>query len=488
MKYPRLESVWELEIDTTGEEIQTNGIFSYMLSDEVLGNVFDGLSVNAADLDIRYMVAHSGHKIVGPLVRKFLDENGEITDTGKEIIAKMIYRTNFDRWYKLVQTMLFDYDPITNYDMVEKLRDDITQTEYHKRTTHTYQNVKDEIVGSENRTLSEGSKQHTYNNVKDEIKGSENRTLSDGTKEHTYNNVKDEIVGSENRTLSDGTKTHTYNNVKDEISGSENRALSDGTKTHTYTNVKDAISGKEKRTTDIGTITESKAGDATKGEERERQIAGFNSQTYVNSNKETVVRPGGDYEVTRSQGTGNAGTDTLEYINRENTRTGSEQDAQSVDGKDNLTYNNRYNQRTGNETDAQSVDGKDNLTYQGRYNQRTGSEEEEQTVDGKDNLTYQDRYNQRSGSETDAQTVDGKDNLTYQGRYNQRTGAEIVEEENINNTPDKVSKKYDLTRKGNIGVMTTQQMIEQERNIYIWNLFTEVVFPDIDKVLVLNVY
>lgn len=44
-----------------------------------------------------------------------------------------------------------------------------------------------------------------------------------------------------------------------------------------------------------------------------------------------------------------------------------------------------------------------------------------------------------------------------------------------------------LTRSGNIGVTTSQQMIESERSLWRWNFFS-VVFSDIDSVLCLDVY
>lgn len=46
----------------------------------------------------------------------------------------------------------------------------------------------------------------------------------------------------------------------------------------------------------------------------------------------------------------------------------------------------------------------------------------------------------------------------------------------------------DLTRSGNIGVTTSQQMLESERNLWLWNFFYEVVFPNIDKVLTIALY
>lgn len=45
----------------------------------------------------------------------------------------------------------------------------------------------------------------------------------------------------------------------------------------------------------------------------------------------------------------------------------------------------------------------------------------------------------------------------------------------------------ELNRSGNIGVTTSQQMIESERELYLWKFF-DVVFADIDKILTLKVY
>lgn len=44
-----------------------------------------------------------------------------------------------------------------------------------------------------------------------------------------------------------------------------------------------------------------------------------------------------------------------------------------------------------------------------------------------------------------------------------------------------------LTRSGNIGVTTSQQMIESERTLWDWYFF-DVVFRDIDKMLTLSIY
>ena len=53
---------------------------------------------------------------------------------------------------------------------------------------------------------------------------------------------------------------------------------------------------------------------------------------------------------------------------------------------------------------------------------------------------------------------------------------------------DTHTRNYTLTRSGNIGVTTSQQMLQSERDLWKWNFFRDVVFPDLDKVLTLQIY
>ena len=70
------------------------------------------------------------------------------------------------------------------------------------------------------------------------------------------------------------------------------------------------------------------------------------------------------------------------------------------------------------------------------------------------------------------QDVSGNVNITHKN----------TDTENKNITTDRT-----LKRAGNIGVTTSQQMIESERNLWLWNFF-DSVFADIDKILVLRIY
>lgn len=59
---------------------------------------------------------------------------------------------------------------------------------------------------------------------------------------------------------------------------------------------------------------------------------------------------------------------------------------------------------------------------------------------------------------------------------------------NINVTDDDTSnEKRNLSRSGNIGVTTSQQMIQSERDLWNWLLY-DTIFNDIDKIVTIQVY
>ena len=55
------------------------------------------------------------------------------------------------------------------------------------------------------------------------------------------------------------------------------------------------------------------------------------------------------------------------------------------------------------------------------------------------------------------------------------------------NNISKDTSKHTLTKKGNIGVTTSQQMIQSERDLWNW-VFYNGVFRDIDSILTLSIY
>ena len=87
----------------------------------------------------------------------------------------------------------------------------------------------------------------------------------------------------------------------------------------------------------------------------------------------------------------------------------------------------------------------------------------------------------RSGTDTTTHT--GSDTMTH-NTTDRNTGTVT----DADTGTDTHTRNYKLTRSGNVGVTTSQQMIQSQRDLYMWNLFYNVVFPDIDRVLTLSVY
>lgn len=85
-----------------------------------------------------------------------------------------------------------------------------------------------------------------------------------------------------------------------------------------------------------------------------------------------------------------------------------------------------------------------------------------------------------TGTQTVAKT--GTDTTTYNTSETD-TGTQT----NTESGSDTETRNYLLTRSGNIGVTTTQQMIEQERKAWEFN-FVQMVYRDIDTILTIPYY
>ena len=117
------------------------------------------------------------------------------------------------------------------------------------------------------------------------------------------------------------------------------------------------------------------------------------------------------------------------------------------------------------------------------------------------------KSDEQAGTETGTNTFDhtGTENKNYD-LSDVDTGTQTVVKDGMNTTTfnttdtdngtqtfldggsDTNTRNYEMTRSGNIGVTTSQQMIESQRDLWRWNFFHDVVFPDIDRVLTIQIY
>ena len=346
--------------------LEGSGIFSYMNTIEPLPWSEDEYISNVV-LDIEYFGNISGGKIVSPLMDRIISDE-TISNSEMTKISNIIISMYYAKWAKLYDTLIFEYNPINNYDMLEIMTNDATVTQYGKTTTRT-----------------------------------------------------DNLTHSKT-----GTETETPNTTE--------------TRTDNLTHAK---TGTE---TETPNITETRTDNLTH--------AKTGTETETPNTTETRTD-----NLTHSK----TGTET-ETPNTTETRT------------DNLTH-----AKTGTETDTPNLTKNvDNEIFGFNSSTAVGSDNQSSVTTGTDQKTYNTQETE-TGTQTTAKT--GTDQITYNTQETE-TGTQA----NVDSGSDTRTRNYRLSRSGNIGVTTTQQMIEQERNIAMWDFFYKVVFPDVDRVMTIAIY
>lgn len=144
----------------------------------------------------------------------------------------------------------------------------------------------------------------------------------------------------------------------------------------------------------------------------------------------------------------------------------------------NLTNNTNnkifgFNSDVGANSDSQTMTSTGTST-----NAKTGTIGTE-TDETETNTGTQTTNNTGTQANTKTGTVQMSHNVTDTdtGTQNTETGG-----------TDTDTRNYTLRRSGNIGVTTSQQMIQAERDLWLWDFFHTVVFPDVDKVLTIPIY
>ena len=162
----------------------------------------------------------------------------------------------------------------------------------------------------------------------------------------------------------------------------------------------------------------------------------------------------------------NNGTETTQFLNRSDTEQGTETNS----------FNNRVDRN--NAINEESRNSTETTNYTNRVDTDGGTSANAKT--GNDTLTHN---TSETDTGTSANAKTGNDTLTHNTSETD-TGTQV----DANSGSDTSTRNYRLTRSGNIGTVTAQDMIEQERALWLWNFFYKVVFPDVDRVLTLNIY
>ncbi len=181
-----------------------NDAFSDWLTDGGIFTYLDGFDVPwknddiSSELDLEYHGNVSGEKIASPLVRR-VSYSDTLTQEEKTVLARTIYAIHHTNWAKQWETMLFEYNPIENYRMVENMTDDEKVTEYGRTSTRT-DNLTD--TNTPNITNDVDNSTHGFNST--------NAVPTDESTSHTTGTNTDTHTGTQGY-VDGGTDTETRN-------------------------------------------------------------------------------------------------------------------------------------------------------------------------------------------------------------------------------------------------------------------------------------
>lgn len=265
---------------------------------------------------------------------------------------------------------------------------------------------------------------------------------------------------SHTRTGTDATGYQSAETRTDDLTHAKS-----GSETVTY-NVTDQRTDNltETRTDDLkhtkeGSEMLSKNETETRTDNLEHSFKGGESRTPATTTQNQIYAFNSTTPSPTSQSS-NTGVETTQYQDRRDTETGTV--TTQRDGRDITEFNNVTEKNTGTETSA-----------------KTGTETNAKT--GTETTSFTNRSDTDTGTQTTAHS--GMDTV-----YHNTTDADTGTQTDAQTGSDTATRNYRLTRSGNIGVTTSQQMIESERNLWLWNFFYKVVFPDVDRALTLNIY
>ena len=87
----------------------------------------ENTNITDAILDLEYFGNHSGGKFCSPIVKLLLDDEDSVPSANRDAIAHIIIAKYLTNWQRLYATMLAEYNPIHNYDMVETKETETTE-------------------------------------------------------------------------------------------------------------------------------------------------------------------------------------------------------------------------------------------------------------------------------------------------------------------------------------------------------------------------
>lgn len=179
-------------------------------------------------------------------------------------------------------------------------------------------------------------------------------------------------------------------------------------------------------------------------------------------------------------------TSTVDGTEKQTSEQDGTQNATGSTTNDSTTDSNGSSSLEHGETITKSAES-DSFTYS--FNATEKVPVSSQTESGSDAHTGTDTTTTTDHSTVNSEGTTKTDSTDHTLGTIDTTSKDVRADTTVEDTTDNVTGKEETitTRAGNIGVTTTQQMLQQEFEIWKWNFYFQV-FEDVDRFLALSVY
>lgn len=437
--------------------IENGGVFSYLSTvlnipwkDEAYKELFNGITDE--ELDLLYMI-HSGDKIVPNVIQ---------TEQMFRLLLKAAARKNLVAWNQFAKTFILEYNPIENYSMVEKGKDIRTSRSEYNET-------------GEDTNTSTGNNTQTHN-------------MSVGTSGNNVQTNDLNVATTDNGTQTNDLHTTSTGTVTNDDTLEHVHEIKGGYKDTTVKNFDDVhtVSGK---TTEENIHTEVPTTKVHDGLTGITQFGGnsitqpdFSLKSTGSGSTSNVTQALDEFtDLSTSDGgkLGNAfypehrDVDRSSFVKVTDIKTVDEPDEITDSHKENAT--NNYAEREYNNYSEIDSDSKNTTTTNNLAGSDTGTIK-----------------NDKTGSQKTTGTV------SYESTSNQSTTGTVKDETKASSTLN-TSKSgnntgnddldHQLTRSGNIGITSSQQMLASEEDIIRdRSKYFDMVFEALDKEITIPIW
>lgn len=450
------------------EDPYTNGIFEAL---DTLEMPWTSEQL-PAPLDMVYFDMHSGEKLAAPIITNRLGDDGYITSAGLFAAASCLKTMYYTKWSALWEALQLEYNPIENYSMTESGSDDT-------KRTGTDTNVKTGSTDNSGAITRTGSLDHSGALTRTGSLDHSGALTKTGSLDHSGALTRTGSTDHSGALTKTGSERDQGDVTRSGKEKDKTEFTSEGTK---ITDDNLSYEGKDKTVDKIEYRGQEKT-TGTQGNNQtsaDESIYGYNSLTAQPSSHRLEQASHEDIKEYM-QGRDDERTITKEFLDdradNRHIEEGHSQDFLETTDKEHEYVNVKdHTDTTHTYTDVAETD-----TRKETYNNIADTDTRKETYNNiAETDTRKETYSNIADTDTRKETYNNiADTDTRKETYNN------IQDQMTHNTDDLTT--HSLTRSGNIGVTTTQQMLQQEIELRRWNYFYNVM-ADIDALLTLSVY